>query len=137
MKKRILFVLFIILMGTYQNDVKATSERGFATELASLREVRPPKFVKELENVTAIVGSDVTLSAEATGNPLPSFTCYKDGVLITSGGKYKITSDFGKITIVIRNVQPEDAGVYSIKATNSAGVAETSCRLRVEEWINY
>lgn len=137
MKKRILFVLFIILMGTYQNDVKATSERGFVTELASLKGTYPPEFVKKLKDVTEIAGSDVTLSAEATGNPMPSFTCYKDGVLITSGKRYRIEENFGKISIFIKNVQLEDAGKYTIRATNSAGVAETSCELRVEEWINY
>lgn len=133
MKKKILFVLFLILVGTYKDEVKATNERDFVTVVALVEKTSPPEFTKKLKDVSAIVGSDVMLSAEVTGNPEPRLEYFKDGVSITSGGQYEMTVDFGKITILIKDVQPEDAGRYGIVATNPLGSARTECELTVIE----
>lgn len=136
MKKRILFVLFIILMGTYQNDVKATSERGFVTELAALRNViEPPRFTQALRNMTVIEGESVELTAKVSGTRPLTVEYQKDGKELPPSkrvfGRYEESS--GTVAIIILEVYMEDAGVYGIKVTNAAGSAESKCTLTVRE----
>ena len=133
MKKKILFVLFLILVGTYEDEVKATNERGFVTVVALVEKPSPPKFVKELEDVFVRVGDNAVLYAVVTGNPMPKSEYFKNGESITFNKRYEITENFGKITIMIKNVRQEDAGIYGIVATNPLGSASTECRLIVTE----
>src|SRR5206468_7963593 len=57
-------------------------------------------------------GQAVSLSVVATGTPPPSFQWLKDSVPITGA-----TS----ATLSITNVQPTDAGAYSVQVANVAG----------------
>lgn len=76
-----------------------------------------PVFVTRPESQTAYVGSTVTLSAIATGDPTPNYQWRKDGQPLPGR-----TSS----TLTIANVQPSDAGVYVSIATNGGGTAESA-----------
>jgi hypothetical protein len=74
-----------------------------------------------------LVGQPFTLSAYAAGVPAPSYTWYfNDGELTGLTG-----SDY-----VIARANHGHEGVYRIVATNSAGSAESSCRVSVSEMQN-
>lgn len=52
-------------------------------------------------------------------------------LLSTVGSRATATYRFGYVALDILNIIPEDAGVYTCRATNSIGQAETSANLRV------
>ena len=70
------------------------------------------------------------LSCVATGNDLPSFSWYKDGVLLTSSLTHTLTNaekrpDYTSTTgsLKVTGVNSSHAGVYSCNATNTLGAA--------------
>jgi hypothetical protein len=63
---------------------------------------------------TAAVGTIVSFSASADGNPTPTFKWFKDGVAIPGATN---------ITLTLPNVTATSSGVYNAVATNSAGYA--------------
>ncbi len=62
-------------------------------------------------------GVSVTLSVVATGSPAPAYQWRKNGVLITgaNGPVYTLT-----------NVQPADAGAYTVTVSNSVGIVTSA-----------
>lgn len=137
MNKKVLFVLILILIGSYKDEARATNERGYAKELFSLDiKVTPPMFDEELKDVTVVEGENVVLSAKISGNPVPTIEYLKDGKKLKSSNRIKLRFEAGKASITILGVEMEDAGTYGMVATNVAGSAESSCVLTVLEWIN-
>src|SRR5688572_13890499 len=63
---------------------------------------------------TAAIGTKISFSASADGNPAPTFKWLKDGVAIPGATN---------ITLVLPNVTTASSGVYNAVATNSAGYA--------------
>lgn len=76
-----------------------------------------PVFATQPLGVSVQVGQSVTLTAEATGNPTPSYQWKKDGVAISGA----ILPAFG-----LGPVRLTDAGTYTVVATNSAGSATSA-----------
>jgi hypothetical protein len=62
-------------------------------------------------------GSSATLSASASGNPAPTFQWFKDGTAIAGATGQRLS---------FNNVQPTDAGSYSVRATNASGNVTSS-----------
>ncbi len=75
-----------------------------------------PQFNTFPESGSFIKDSAVTLTAEATGDPSPQYTWYKDGE--------PIEGVIGP-ELHFRHIQPHDAGLYSVRATNAAGTIES------------
>ena len=70
------------------------------------------------------------LSCVATGNELPSFTWYKDGILLASSLTHTLTNaekqpDSTSTTSILKvtGVDTSHTGVYSCNATNTLGAA--------------
>lgn len=59
-----------------------------------------------------IIASALNLTCTAEGSPAPSYTWYKDGVLIPGETRSYL---------YISEVQPEDRGSYTCRAVNSLG----------------
>lgn len=136
MSKKVLFVLILILIGSYKDEARAMNERGYAKELFALDiKVTPPMFDEGLKDLTVMEGENVVLSAKISGNPVPTIVYYKDGEKLESTNRIKLRSEAGTASITILDVKMEDEGTYGMVVTNSAGSAESSCRLTVLEWI--
>lgn len=134
-KKLLVLALFITLTGGYNKEVKATSW-GMTTELrAFVEKLSPPKFIKELEDITVIEGDRAVLRAEFSGNPVPTIEVSKDGAPLKKLKKIKVETENFTVTITIEDVGWEDAGQYTIKATNKLGTATTTCKLTVVEAV--
>ncbi|MBL9210757.1 MAG: immunoglobulin domain-containing protein, partial [Opitutaceae bacterium] len=71
-----------------------------------------PVFTAQPAGQTVLAGATVTLSATATGSPTPAFRWRRNGVEIAGATNS---------TLVLPNVQPADAGDYTVVASNSAG----------------
>ncbi|XP_049335709.1 hemicentin-1 isoform X1 [Astyanax mexicanus] len=81
----------------------------------------PPSIVNKggVQDVKVKEGQNITLTCEATGNPVPEITWLKDGQLVTGEPRLQVMSH-GRF-LHISDVQVADTGRYSCLASNSAG----------------
>uniref|UniRef100_A0A8B9H3J1 Hemicentin 1 n=1 Tax=Astyanax mexicanus TaxID=7994 RepID=A0A8B9H3J1_ASTMX len=81
----------------------------------------PPSIVNKggVQDVKVKEGQNITLTCEATGNPVPEITWLKDGQLVTGEPRLQVMSH-GRF-LHINDVQVADTGRYSCLASNSAG----------------
>jgi hypothetical protein len=62
-------------------------------------------------------------------------TWFREGIQIPNSQDFQIRQDGDRSILFIREVQPEDSGIFTCRLTNAAGVAECSAELFVEgEW---
>ena len=78
-----------------------------------------PEITAQLQNVTTIEGYILTLSCNATGNPVPTISWTKDGSAISSDSRISLSADNKHLTIM--NVNRTDSGEYRCVASNSLG----------------
>jgi hypothetical protein len=81
-----------------------------------------PIFVTSPSDADAFIGQVVQFSAQVNGSPSPSYRWEKDGVTIPS----QTTS-----VLNLPGVATNDAGLYTLVASNSAGTNSVSARLTV------
>lgn len=73
-----------------------------------------PAISAQPQDVAVAVGGSATFSVTASGDPPPAFQWRKNGANIAGATG---------ATLALGNVQPSDAGTYSVVVTNSAGSA--------------
>ena len=95
-----------------------------------------PEFSLHPQNATKIEGDNVTFTCNATGNPAPTFRWTKNGSVLTTGSRIRLSSDGKQLTLT--NVTREDSGQYVCEATNNVTtVASDSATLNVKCKITY
>uniref|UniRef100_A0AAY4B969 Uncharacterized protein n=1 Tax=Denticeps clupeoides TaxID=299321 RepID=A0AAY4B969_9TELE len=85
-----------------------------------------------MDEVSAKLGQTVTLKCQIIGKPLPEIKWYRFGKEIVEGRKYQMSSDGRNHALTVVADQQEDEGLYTCKAVNEAGEAETSGTLVLE-----
>ncbi|KAI8485784.1 hypothetical protein Bbelb_364940 [Branchiostoma belcheri] len=92
-----------------------------------------PEFIKELESLHAVQGSAVIFECEVTGSPTPAVTWYKDGQPLVEDGDHihYESRDDGTFLLTIIDVQNQDVGTYTCRASNSVGDVVTHADLLV------
>ncbi|XP_076821519.1 myosin light chain kinase, smooth muscle-like isoform X3 [Clavelina lepadiformis] len=96
-------------------------------------EVLPPKFSKELSDITLNDGQDLRLECDVTGTPEPKITWDMDGhKLDPQDGDVRVSYKRGVATLALDDVMPEDTGVYRCVAENSGGKVQCTCRVEVK-----
>ncbi len=83
----------------------------------------PPSFTLTPQSVIAQVGSDVVLNGTAVGNPPPTYF-WKQGITFISAGT-------NNSSLTIPAVQPNNAGVYTLTASNASGSVLSAVYLTV------
>ena len=99
----------------------------------------PPKFEKLLTDNFADEGETIELECGlANGqHPLPEIKWYLNNKEITYNDRIQpVAKEDGTLKLIIRNVLPDDKGVYTVKATNSTGVAKCFSHLIVKSTAN-
>lgn len=92
-----------------------------------------PQFVVAIQPVVTKEKETVTLVAKVTGTPAPEVTWFHDNEPIKSDDIYTITpGPEGQSSLEIAEVYPEDAGEYTVKATNKAGVSAITANVIVQ-----
>ena len=78
-------------------------------------------------------GEGATLTCKVKGEPVPEITWYYDGQPIKTDEIYKVVPGEveGESTLQIPEIFPEDAGAYTVKATNEAGEIESTAVVTV------
>uniref|UniRef100_A0A3B5RC87 Immunoglobulin superfamily member 9B n=1 Tax=Xiphophorus maculatus TaxID=8083 RepID=A0A3B5RC87_XIPMA len=82
----------------------------------------PPQYVEAKER------RSITLSCTAFGNPKPSVSWLREGRLLISSAKYKVSD--GNLTVL--SITREDRGAYTCRAFSSQGEAIHTTRLLVQ-----
>ena len=80
--------------------------------------VQPPVITTPPTNVVKNPGEAAVLGVVATGMAPLTYGWWKDGVRLTSGGKFSAT---GTATLTISNAQLAEAGFYSVVVSNAGG----------------
>lgn len=92
----------------------------------------PPTFTKSLKRVDGNVGNDVCMDCRLSGSQPMTIVWFKDDQEVLAGSKYQPEFKDNSATLHIVGLQKNDSGVYKCRATNSAGLKETSGTLYVK-----
>lgn len=99
--------------------------------------VMPPKFEKLLTDILANEGETTELECCLVSGPLPDIKWYLNNKEIVCNERIQaVANEDGTLKLIIRNALPEDKGVYTVKATNSTGIAKCFSHLIVKSTAN-
>ncbi|XP_008568640.1 PREDICTED: myosin light chain kinase, smooth muscle isoform X2 [Galeopterus variegatus] len=118
-----------------KNDVNCKKEHAGTTD----NEKRPenqgtaPIFKEKLQDVHVAEGEKLLLQCQVSSDPLATITWTLNGKTLKTT-KFIILSQEGSLcSISIEKALPEDRGLYKCVAKNSAGQAECSCQVTVDD----
>lgn len=91
------------------------------------------KFITKLSDQIVPTGSVLSLKCFVEGS-YPQFAWFKEDMPIVHGRKYYLKAHKdGKVELDVRNINKDDAGVYSLICKNYAGEIETKAKVTVYE----
>ncbi|KAM4812745.1 hemicentin-1 [Urocitellus parryii] len=128
---RVLQIAKALLEDAGRYTCVATNAAGETQQHTQLHVHEPPSLedAGKMLNETVVVDNPIQLECEASGNPSPVITWYKDNHLL-SGSPSITFLNRGQI-INIESAQISDAGIYKCVAINSAGATELFYSLQV------
>ncbi len=91
-----------------------------------------PYFTIKPRSQETIEGMQIRLSCGANGSPDPEFTWFKNGSLLQSDARMEIKNTVGMSSLIIKESEIGDAGVYKAIAKNRAGEVEAEAEVVVE-----
>ncbi|XP_072306905.1 vascular endothelial growth factor receptor 1 isoform X2 [Eucyclogobius newberryi] len=92
--------------------------------------LEPPMLLNNLNDSTVNSSSSVTLKCLSHGVPHPVVTWYKGDQALRQGSGIMISPEDGTLHIV--RITEDDQGLYTCKATNERGSAQSSAHI----WVN-
>ncbi|XP_077586258.1 myopalladin [Stigmatopora nigra] len=100
-----------------------------------------PVFTKSLQDVEASVGQLVVLECRVKGVPSPRVDWYKGSKIIEDSPDFRILQKKPRFpaeseeicTLVIAEVFPEDAEIFTCSASNAYGITSSKAALRVKD----
>ncbi|RWS20629.1 titin-like isoform X1, partial [Leptotrombidium deliense] len=94
--------------------------------------ITAPQLKQKPRNSKLIEGKDATFQVQVISNPPPKLYWFKNGQKICSSQRYRINYENGIASLRIIDVQPEDAGYYTLFAENNLGHVVCSAHLVIE-----
>ncbi|XP_042637334.1 myosin light chain kinase, smooth muscle [Orycteropus afer afer] len=118
-----------------KNDVNC--KKGHAgvpdNEKRSESQGTPPTFKEKLQDVHVAEGKKLLLQCQVSSDPPATITWTLNGKTLKTT-KFIILSQEGSLcSVSIEKALPEDRGLYKCVAKNSAGQAECSCQVTVDD----
>lgn len=96
-----------------------------------------PVFEQTLAKVTSKAGATVKLACVVSGAPQPEIRWYHGNNLLHDNSRHSQRLMGKDASLLIRDVEVEDAGGYRCVATNSLGEVSCSTILKVEGNLSY
>ena len=94
---------------------------------------KAPQVKEKPQDITVKEGEVAQFNCCVLSMPPPQITWYFMGRPIADGEIYTLNeTEDGHYSLIIPEAFPEDAGVYTVRASNSLGIAEASAILTVE-----
>lgn len=126
--------IYTCVAQTSTGNISCSAEltvQGAIQEL--LRDPEKPQLIIEHKEACASIGGTAMIELQYKGYPKPNVELKHDGATIEAGGRFKfLHEDAETMSLVIKNVQPEDAGSYSVTATNELGEDSGVINLQVK-----
>uniref|UniRef100_A0A7N5KTI0 Hemicentin 2 n=1 Tax=Ailuropoda melanoleuca TaxID=9646 RepID=A0A7N5KTI0_AILME len=108
----------------------AENPAGSSEKLFTLRVQAPPRITgPNLEQVTAIINSSISLSCDVHAHPSPEVTWYRNSQALSLGKEVFLLP--GTHTLQLARAQPSDSGMYACEALNAAGRDQKLVQLSV------
>jgi titin len=93
----------------------------------------PPRFEKLLSDILADEGSKVEFECSLVGDPRPTIKWFLNNKEVQESDRVRsIYQEDGVVKLIIAMINPDDKGVYTIKATNPSGEAKCFSHLIVK-----
>nr|KAG5697851.1 hypothetical protein BaRGS_017108 [Batillaria attramentaria] len=92
-----------------------------------------PLFVEQPSDMEVMEGGEARFECVVTGTPDPEVIWYFNGRELFDSRRRVIRKKGNKYTLILREVIPDNAGVYTCKAVNAAGDASCAVELSVKE----
>lgn len=93
-----------------------------------------PKFTKCFKDVKLTTGEPLRLEAKINAYPPPEIKWLKDGAPIRQSSSIHIEQHpDGSVALNIDTIKPENAGTYSLLASNRLGESENNAKIEVEK----
>ncbi|XP_068563703.1 hemicentin-1 [Cebidichthys violaceus] len=99
-------------------ECNAINEGGMQTERIYLTVQEVPRVSVEPQNQTFTAGEEMRIRCSASGYPPPRLVWTHNDMFIMASNRHRMTADG---TLVIRNMEKKDGGVYGCLASNKAG----------------
>lgn len=97
------------------------------------KEPEKPTLVIETREPVAAIGGSAMLELHCKGYPKPEILWKHEGEVIEATGRYKfLYEDSESMSLIIKNVTPEDGGLYTITASNELGIETAEMNLVVK-----
>lgn len=126
--------LYTCVAQTSRGHISCSAEltvHGTVNQL--IREPEKPKLIIEKREPIVSVGGSAMLELQVKGYPKPQVKWTHEGKPIEPGGKYKfLYEDEESMSLVIKDVQKEDAGSYQCTAENELGSDSAEMTLTVK-----
>ncbi|CAH0405571.1 unnamed protein product [Chilo suppressalis] len=112
--------------------IQAKNEYGVGESSARLDILLRPEL-EGLHDVTAVPFEETTFVCNMRANPVAEVKWSKDGFVIQPSPRHEIIEDVPAETykLVVKDVSVEDAGLYTVTATNEIGEASMQARLSI------
>ncbi|PSN52174.1 Titin [Blattella germanica] len=92
-----------------------------------------PRFVQKLQPKHTQDGTTIQFECQVEGNPRPQITWFKETSVLLPSQDFQIFYDDDNVaTLIVKEVFPEDAGMFTCVAKNAAGFASSTTELIVE-----
>uniref|UniRef100_A0A8C9T8E6 Myosin light chain kinase, smooth muscle n=1 Tax=Scleropages formosus TaxID=113540 RepID=A0A8C9T8E6_SCLFO len=112
---------------------RQSSRRTVTTSTGEVKKPEPPMFLQGLKDLQVMDGSQVTMTVEVTGSPLPKAMWLHDGQEIQESEDFHFECQGNRYRLLIQEVFPEDTGRYTCHVWNEAGEARCEATLTVQE----
>ncbi|XP_040572571.1 protein Obscurin [Lepeophtheirus salmonis] len=133
-----------------QYSCRVTGEGGTAITCSAVLEVHTlspaekrereesnhPVFLVKLRDADVILSSTASFMIHVKGNPNPDVKFLKDGTEIKEDSHFTINRDHaphGSYEVIIHDVKAEDAGQYSVVASNTLGTEQCAASISVKD----
>uniref|UniRef100_A0A4W5NUB2 Ig-like domain-containing protein n=1 Tax=Hucho hucho TaxID=62062 RepID=A0A4W5NUB2_9TELE len=84
-------------------------------------DVEPPSFVRKIENVNSLVGSEISMQCTLKGSLPMTVSWLKDDHEVKDGEHVQMSFEDRTALLCISNIQTKHAGKYTCQAKNEAG----------------